>query len=97
MGKNFRKNLEIVLSIFWWRMWLLSALSEESKVKRFILIKFILIYINCINKGSLKKPRRLFILWLSLMKSILIEHSKLRKEKCKMYDSNNNKGAQEVT
>ena len=40
----------------------------ESKVKR-------LTYINCIDKG------RDFVLWLSLMKSILNKRSKLRKEK----------------
>jgi hypothetical protein len=45
----------------------------EAKVKRFILI--------ALTKEVSKKPIRDFALWLSLMKSILNKHSKLRKEK----------------
>ena len=52
----------------------------EAKVKRFILI--------ALTKEVSKKPSRDFVLWLSLMKSILNKYSKLRKEKYKMYGSN---------
>ena len=45
----------------------------ETKVKRFILI--------ALTKEVSKKPSRDFVLWLSLMKSILNKRSKLRKEK----------------
>ena len=57
-------------------------LSEESEsmVKRFILI--------ALTKEVSKKPSRDFVLWLSLMKSILNKCSKLRKEKHKIYGSN---------
>jgi hypothetical protein len=48
----------------------------EAKVKRFILI--------ALTKEVSKKSSRDFVLWLSLMKSILNKHSKLRKEKCKI-------------
>jgi hypothetical protein len=58
-------------------MWLLFCPClkslPEAKVKR--------TYINCTDKGSLKKPSRDFVPWLSLMKSILNKGSKLRKEK----------------
>ena len=53
-------------------------MSERlPKVKRFILITS--------TKEVLKKPNRDFVLWLSLMKSILNKCSKLRKEKYKIY------------
>jgi hypothetical protein len=45
----------------------------EAKVKRLILI--------ALTKEVSKKPSRDFVLWLSLMKSILNKRSKLRKEK----------------
>ena len=51
----------------------------EAKIKRLIFIALI--------KEVSKKPNRDFILWFGLMKSILNKHSKLRKEKYKMYDS----------
>jgi hypothetical protein len=51
----------------------------ESKVKRFLLI--------ALTKRDSKKPSRHFVLCLSLMKSILKKHSKLRKEKYKIYGS----------
>ena len=44
----------------------------ESKVKRFILI--------ALTKEVSKKPSIDFVLWFTLMKSILIKHSKLRKK-----------------
>jgi hypothetical protein len=47
----------------------------EAKVKRFILI--------ALTKEVSKEPSRDFVLWLSLMKSILNKRSKLRKEKYK--------------
>ena len=50
---------------------------NKAKVKRFILIA-------STNEDS-KKPNRHFVFWLSLMKSILNKHSKLRKEKYKIY------------
>jgi hypothetical protein len=50
----------------------------ESKVKRFILI--------ALTKVVSKKPSRDFVLWLSLMKSILNKYSKLRKKNYKIYD-----------
>lgn len=37
-------------------------------------------------KDVSKKPSRDFVLWLGLMESILIKHSKVRKEKYKIYD-----------
>jgi hypothetical protein len=49
----------------------------EAKVKRFILI--------VLTKEVSKKPNRDFVLWLNLMKSTLNKHSKLRKEKHKIY------------
>jgi hypothetical protein len=49
----------------------------EAKVKRFILI--------ALTKVVSKKPGRDFLLWLSLMKNILKKHSKLRKDKYKIY------------
>jgi hypothetical protein len=52
----------------------------EAKIKRFILIALI--------KEVSKKPNRVFVSWLSLMKSILNKHSKLRKEKHKIYGLN---------
>jgi hypothetical protein len=51
----------------------------ESKVKRFILI--------ALTKEVSKKPNKDFVLWLSLMESLLNKHSKLRKEKYKIYGS----------
>jgi hypothetical protein len=77
--KNLICNQETVLVVFWWRMWLifcpcLKSLAE-AKVKRFILI--------ALTKEGSKKPNRDFVLWLSLMKSILNKHSKFRKEKYK--------------
>jgi hypothetical protein len=50
----------------------------EAKVKRLRLI--------ALTKDVSKKPSRDFVLWLSLMKS-LNKHSKLRKEKYKIYGS----------
>ena len=50
----------------------------EAKVKRLRLI--------ALTKEISKTPRRDFVLWLSLMKS-LNKHSKLRKEKYKIYGS----------
>ena len=49
----------------------------EAKIKRLIFIALI--------KEVSKKPNRDFILWFGLMKSILSKHSKLRKEKYKIY------------
>ena len=64
-------------------MWLLFCpclkCLPEAKVKRFMLIALI--------KEVSKKPSRDFVLWLSLMKSILNKCSKLRKEIYKMYGS----------
>ena len=51
----------------------------ESKVKRFILV--------VLTKVDSKKPSRYFVLWLSLMKSVLNKCSKLIKEKYKIYGS----------
>ena len=53
----------------------------EAKVKRFILI--------ALTAKVSQKPSRDFVLWFSLMKSILINHSKLQKEKYKLYGSKN--------
>jgi hypothetical protein len=49
----------------------------ETKVKRFLFI--------ALTKEVSKKPSRNFVFWLSLMKSILNKHDKLRKEKYKIY------------
>jgi hypothetical protein len=49
----------------------------EAKVKRLKL--------NKLTKEVSKQPSRDFVLWLSLMKRSLIKHSKLRKEKYKIY------------
>jgi hypothetical protein len=38
-----------------------------------------------LTKEVSKKPSRDFVLWLSLMKGSLNKHSKLRKEKYKIY------------
>jgi hypothetical protein len=38
-----------------------------------------------LTKEVSKKPSRDFVLWLSLMKRSLSKHSKLRKEKYKIY------------
>ena len=54
----------------------LKSLSE-AKVKRLRLIALI--------KEISKKLSRVFVLWLSLMKRSLNKHSKLRKEKYKLY------------
>jgi hypothetical protein len=51
----------------------------ESKVKRFILVALT-------NEVS-QKPSRDFLLWLSLMNSVLNKPSKLRKKKYKIYGS----------
>ena len=51
----------------------------EAKVKRLELI--------ALTKEVSKKPSRDFVLWLSLMKRSLNKHSKLRKEKYKIYGS----------
>jgi hypothetical protein len=53
----------------------------EAKVKRFILI--------ALTMEVSRKSNRDFVLWLSLRKNILNKHSKLRKEKYKMYGSSN--------
>ena len=57
-------------------MWLFFALCPEAKVMRLRL-----------TKEVSKNSNRDFVLWLSLMKSILNKHSKLRKEKYKIYDT----------
>ena len=49
----------------------------KAKVGRFILI--------ALTKEVSKKPKRDFVLWLSLMKSVLSRYSKLRKEKYKLW------------
>ena len=51
----------------------------EDKVKRLRL--------TALSKEVSKKPIRDFVLWLSLMKRSLNKHSKLRKEKYKIYGS----------
>ena len=51
----------------------------EAKVKRLVLI--------ALTKEVSKKPSRDFVLWLSLRKRSLNKHSKLRKEKYKIYGS----------
>jgi hypothetical protein len=53
----------------------------EAKVKRFIFV--------AVTKKFSKKPSRDFVLWFSLMKTTLIKHCKLQKEKYKMDDSKN--------
>jgi hypothetical protein len=58
-----------------------------AKVERFILI--------ALTKEISKEPNGDFVFWLRVVKSILNKHSKLRKEKYKMYGSSNKK-AQEV-
>jgi hypothetical protein len=55
-------------------MWLFFALCPEAKVMRLRL-----------TKEVSKNSNRDFVLWLSLMKSILNKHSKLRKERYKIY------------
>ena len=59
-------------------------------MKRFRLI--------VLTKEVSKKPSLDFILWINLMKSILIKHSKLRKKKYKIYGSSNKEagGTQEL-
>jgi hypothetical protein len=52
----------------------------EAKVKRFGLIGLI-----ALMKEVSKKPCRDFVLWLSLIRKSLNKHSKLRKEKYKIY------------
>jgi hypothetical protein len=59
----------------------------QCKVKRFILI--------ALTKEVSRKPSRDFILWLSLVKSVLNKYSKLRKENVK-YMVQVLKGYQEV-
>jgi hypothetical protein len=56
----------------------------EANVKRFKL--------NALKKEASKRPSRDFVLWLSVRESILNNHSKLRKEKSKMYGSSNKGG-----
>jgi hypothetical protein len=51
----------------------------EAKIKRLILI--------ALTKEVSKVSSRDFVLWLRLMKSILNKHSKLKKEKYKIYGS----------
>ena len=51
----------------------------ETKVKSIRLI--------ALTREVSKKPSRDFVLWLSLMKRSLNKHSKLRKEKYKIYGS----------
>jgi hypothetical protein len=81
--KNFR---------MWYKDWFCGILVKnvatfcpclksfpEAKVKRLGLI--------ALTKQVSKKPSRDFVLWLSLMKRSLNKHSKLRKEKYKMYGS----------
>ena len=53
----------------------------EAKVTRFILI--------ALTKEVSKIPSRDFVLWFSLMKSVLMKMSKLKKEKYKVYGSSN--------
>jgi hypothetical protein len=50
----------------------------EAKVKRFVLT-------SLAKEVSKKKPSRDFVLSFRLMNSILIEHSKLKKKKYKLY------------
>ena len=52
---------------------------SKTKVKRFRLI--------ALAKDISKQPKIDSVLWFTLMKSILIKHSKLRKEKYKIYGS----------
>jgi hypothetical protein len=54
----------------------------EAKVKRLVLIALI-----ASTMEVSKKPSRDFVLWLSLTKSSLNKHSKLRKAKYKIYGS----------
>ena len=51
----------------------------EAKVKRFWLI--------ALTKEVSEKPSIDFVLWFTFMTSVLIKHSKLRKEKYKIYGS----------
>ena len=51
----------------------------EAKVKKYRLI--------ALTKKVSKQPSTDFVLWFILMKNILIKHSKLRKEKYKLYAS----------
>jgi hypothetical protein len=53
----------------------------EAKVKRFWLI--------ALTKEVSEKPSIDFVLWFTFMTSVLIKHSKLRKEKHKMYGLSN--------
>ena len=57
----------------------MSKSLPEAKVKTLGLI--------ALTKEVSKKPSRDFVLWLSLMKRSLNKHSKLRKEKYKIYGS----------
>ena len=50
-----------------------NFLEAKAKVKRIRLI--------ALTKEVSKKPSIDFVLWFTLMKSILIKHSKLRKKK----------------
>jgi hypothetical protein len=70
----------------------LSCLKSppEAKVKRFLLTSFAL------TKEVSEKPSTDFVFLYTLMKSILIKCSKLRKEKYKVYGSSIIKGNQEV-
>jgi hypothetical protein len=52
----------------------------EAKVKRFI-------WLIVLTKEVSNQPSLDSVLWLTLLKSVLIKHSKLRKKKCKMYGS----------
>jgi hypothetical protein len=59
----------------------------DAKLDRFSLA--------ALRKEVLKKQRIDFVIWLTLMKNVSIKHSKLRKEKYKMYVQRE-KGHQEV-
>ena len=63
----------------WLVFWPCLKSLPEAKVKIFMLIALIM--------EVSKRPNRDFVLWLSLMKSIWNKHSKLRKEKYKIYGS----------
>ena len=51
----------------------------EVKMRRFRIIS--------LTKEVSNQPSLDSVLWLTLLKSVLIKHSKLRKKKCKMYGS----------
>ena len=51
----------------------------EAKVKKFLLI--------ALAKKVSEKPSIDFVFWFTLMKTVLVKHSKHRKEKYEMYGS----------